>query len=414
MRLYKVIFLLSIIILNNSCRKVEVVPRHEVNLKIISKNRGSVVATDDGDGSTVDLSVVREGTTVRLTASTPYAGYQFSHWEGVDSEDGEVAKITVNGDRTVKAYFTSQEDNPVAAYGQLSVANGKLVDELGVPVQLKGMSFFWSQWIGKYWNSNVVNHLADDWECTIVRASMGVEASGGYLSNPSAELAKVEAVVDAAIAKGMYVIIDWHSHYAYNYTDDAVSFFQYMANKYGDQPNVMYELYNEPIGVGWPTIKAYLQEVTDSIRAIDPDNIILAGTPNYSQGIEVGHDDPLTGTNIMYCLHFYASEMGHNSLKGKLKEALDNNVPIFVSEWGVSEANGNGNFNVDNTNDWLSILDKHDISWCNWSVADKDETSAALTHNAPTNGNWTSTHLTESGTYVRAKCVEYGGFSSPR
>lgn len=411
---YKILLLLTIIALFNACKKVEVVPRHTLDLEVISKNRGSVVATNNEDGSSLDLSLIREGTTVKLSATTPHAGYVFSHWVGVDDTTGSVATVTMNEDRTVKAYFKSTSTNPVAAYGSLSVVNGKLVDQLGVKVQLKGMSLFWSQWMSQYWNMNVVNWLATNWESSVIRASMGVEASGGYISNPSTELSRVETVVDAAIARGMYVIIDWHSHSAQNYKSQAITFFQYMATKYGHQPNVIYEIYNEPVGVPWSTIKPYLQEVIDSIRVIDPDNLIIAGTPNYSQDIEVASTGPLTGTNIMYTLHFYASETGHNGLKTKLEEAQDLGVPIFVTEWGVSEANGSGNFDQTNTRDWLDLMDEYDISWCNWSIADKVETSAALQPGAASSGGWSDNNLTPSGIYVRDEIQAYGGYNTPR
>ena len=40
----------------------------------------------------------------------------------------------------------------VEEYGQLSVSGNKILDKNGNAIQLRGMSFFWSQWIGKYYH----------------------------------------------------------------------------------------------------------------------------------------------------------------------------------------------------------------------------------------------------------------------
>jgi len=86
------------------------------------------------------------------------------------------------------------------------------------------MSLFWSQWSegSVFYTANTVQSLKCNWNANVVRAAMGVE-NGGYLTNPSAEQAKVETVIKAAIAQGIYVIVDWHDHNAQNHVDQAVS-----------------------------------------------------------------------------------------------------------------------------------------------------------------------------------------------
>lgn len=269
--------------------------------------------------------------------------------------------------------------------------------------------------MGKYWNAEVVNWLTLDWEVSIVRAAMGVDENGGYIYNKT-EKAKVETVVDAAIEAGIYVIIDWHSHHAEDYTQQAVDFFSEMAQKYGQHPNVIYEIYNEPLAVSWTgTIKPYAESVISAIRAEDPDNLIIVGTPNWSQNVDDVIDNKFEGVNIAYGFHFYASESSHyNNLFNKAESAINADIPLFVTEWGVSEASGNGDFNKIWTNEWLDFMDDHQLSWCNWSVADKSETSAALLPGANEQGGWTNSELSESGIFIRNFLREQQGYSNPQ
>ena len=153
------------------------------------------------------------------------------------------------GTKTLQAQNTL---TPVDIHGALQVQGSKIIGtNTGDPSQLRGMSLFWSQWEGsKFYNANVVNTLVDDWKVNVIRAAMGI-TPGAYLSNPTREKNKVIAVVDAAIAKGVYVIIDWHSHDAHNEEMEAKAFFAEMAQLYGEYPNVIYEVYNEPLNVSW-------------------------------------------------------------------------------------------------------------------------------------------------------------------
>lgn len=292
------------------------------------------------------------------------------------------------------------DSTAVQYYGQLKVSGNRIVGENNKPVQLRGMSLFWSQWIGKYYNNACVKWLKDDWRCNVVRAAMAVE-EGGYLTNPDAEKQKIIAVVEAAIEHGLYVIIDWHDHNAYKNIEKSKAFFAEMAQKYGNKPNVIYELFNEPLQVSWTsTIKPYHQAVIDTIRKYDPDNLIICGTPTWSQDVDVAATNPLIGINIAYTLHFYSGSH-KQSLRDKATSALNKGIALFVTEYGTTNATGDGFVNQAETNLWYNFLDENKISWCNWSIADKTESSAALLSNASTTGGWPINSLSTSGQFVR-------------
>src|SRR4051812_4222005 len=188
----------------------------------------------------------------------------------------------------------SATDGPVTAHGRLHVKGNKLVGADEKPVSLAGVSFGWSQWEARpYYNAEVVNWLKQDWKAGIVRAALGIKPEG-YLGHPEREKGRVIKVIDAAIAADLYVIIDWHDHEASKHPDLAIAFFQEMARKYGDHPNVMYEIFNEPTtGLTWTKdVKPYAEKVIAAIRAIDRRNLIIVGTPNWSQDVDIAADDP--------------------------------------------------------------------------------------------------------------------------
>ncbi|WP_211240573.1 glycoside hydrolase family 5 protein [Adhaeribacter aquaticus] len=291
--------------------------------------------------------------------------------------------------------------NAVEAYGALKVNGNKIVGKDNTPVQLRGMSFFWSQWIGKYYTAETVEWLKKDWRCTLVRASMAVDDGEGYLRKPEVEKQKVITVVDAAIANGLYVIIDWHSHHAEDYREEAKTFFAEMAKKYGDKPNVIYEIYNEPLNVSWSgVIKPYAEAVIAAIRQHDPDNIVVVGTRNWSQEVAEAANNPIAGVNIAYTLHYYAATH-KQGLRDKATQALNRGVALMVTEYGTAEASGDGNLDVTETKTWWKFLDDNKISWANWSLADKVEATAALRPNASPTGGWTDAQITPSGLLVR-------------
>jgi endoglucanase len=289
---------------------------------------------------------------------------------------------------------------PVSKHGALKVEGTKLVDKYGQPVVLRGMSFGWHNLWPRFYNGGVVKWLHDDWNCTILRAAMGVELNdSGYLKNPSGSAAKVKAVVDAAIKEGIYVIIDWHSHNIK--LNEAKIFFAEMAALYGKYPNIIYEIFNEPDYETWPEVKAYSEEVIKTIRTIDPDNIILVGSPHWDQDILSPAVDPIKGySNLMYTVHFYAATH-KQSLRDKTDEAIKMGLPIFISESAGMEASGNGPINYEEWQKWIDWMEARGLSWITWSVSDKEETCSVLKKTAASDGNWKESDLKESGIKVR-------------
>jgi len=310
----------------------------------------------------------------------------------------------------------AQTQTPVQQYGQLKVVGNKVVDQNNQPVSLAGNSLFWSNdgWGGeKYYTANTVTWLRNSWNSKVVRVAMGVEDSGGYIGNPTGNRQKVKTVVDAALAQGMYVIIDWHSHHAESYQAQAIAFFQDMARTYGASPNVLYEVYNEPLQVSWSgTIKPYAEAVAGAIRAIDPDNLIIVGTPTWSQDVDVAAADPITRySNIAYTLHFYAASH-KQSLRDKAQTALNRGVALFVTEYGTTEASGNGYVDAASTQEWMTWMKQNGISHANWAFNDKAESASALQPGTSPGAAWSDSFLTTSGSLVKGYIQNWNGTSS--
>lgn len=292
-----------------------------------------------------------------------------------------------------------EPDTFIGKHGFLKVKGSQIVDQHDKPIQLVGMSLFWSQWAQGFYNHSAIYTIAKEWKATVVRAAMGIEM-GGYLSSPEHQTALVENVIDAAIKEDIYVIIDWHDHNAQNHEKQAKEFFGGMAEKYKDTPNVIFELFNEPVGIPWSRIKSYAEAVTEEIRSKGAQNLIIVGTPTWSQDVDAAANSPVSDPNVAYALHFYASSH-KQSLRDKAAYALSKNIALFVTEFGTTEASGNGYVDLNETEIWMKFMRDNSISWANWSLFDKNESSSALRPNVNPFGPWNDNELTKSGRYIR-------------
>jgi len=303
-------------------------------------------------------------------------------------------------------YLFGQPKSAVDIHGQLKVQKGQVLNKNNQPPQLRGISLSWSIWGGaKFYTPQVINWLHKDFKVNLIRLSMGVEPDGGYLKEPIKQKQLMIKMIDAAIKDGLYVIVDWHDHHADQHQEEAIVFFTEIAKKYAGNKNIIYEVFNEPTRIDWQIIKSYSTAVIKAIRKYDAQNLIIVGSPAWDQDVDVAAKSPIVGfKNIAYSFHFYASDPNHQGqLMKKADVAIAAGLPLFVTEWGVGEADGNGVFDLSKTNKWLQWMEKKKLSWANWNITDKKETTAILNQGASTSGNWSQEQLSPAGKYIRDK-----------
>ena len=298
------------------------------------------------------------------------------------------------------------DSTPYGQHGALHVENGKLTGADGNIVQLYGMSTHGIAWFPQYINYDSFRTLRDDWNTNCIRLAMYTAEYGGYCAGGDKEQLKqlVRDGVSYATELGMYVIVDWHilSDCDPNQNkDEAIAFFREMSEAFADNDNVLYEICNEPnSGTSWDSIKSYAEEVIPVIREQKPDAVILVGTPTWSQEIDKAAASPLTFDNVMYTLHFYAGTH-KDDLRNRLETCAQDNLPVFVSEFGMCDASGNGANDFDSTTKWLDLLNKYQISFCCWNLANKDESSSVFKAASTALSDWTDEDFNESGRWIR-------------
>lgn len=301
---------------------------------------------------------------------------------------------------------TVDDSTPYGQHGALHVENGKLTGADGNTVQLYGMSTHGIAWFPQYINYDSFRTLRDDWNTNCIRLAMYTAEYGGYCAGGDKEQLKqlVRDGVSYATELGMYVIVDWHilSDCDPNQNkDEAIAFFREMSEAFADNDNVLYEICNEPnSGTSWDSIKSYAEEVIPVIREQKPNAVILIGTPTWSQEIDKAAASPLTFDNVMYTLHFYAGTH-KDDLRNRLETCAQNNLPVFVSEFGMCDASGNGANDFDSTTKWLDLLNKYQISFCCWNLANKDESSSVFKAASTALSDWTDEDFNESGRWIR-------------
>jgi endoglucanase len=329
-------------------------------------------------------------------------------------QSGSVKDASAAGGATGDGASTSGL-TPVQAHGQLKVVGTQLVDQSGHPVQLKGVSSQWLNLESKTFPESkpAIQYARDNWKLSVIRAAMGVDTAGGYLGTGTGAnaaqatmLSKVNTIIQNAIDLGIYVIVDWHTSDAVTATTtqatQASAFFTMIATQYGASPNVIYEDYNEPAvkGVLWAQIKPYHEAVIAAIRAVDPDNLIVLGTPTYSQDVDLAAMDQITdATNILYTLHFYACTH-KQPLRDKANTAIGLGLPIFITEFGATPADGGVVKSGDNdvcegeADTWFAWMAQNNISGASWKLDQCTDSSCILTADAPVDGPWTDNFLT--------------------
>ncbi len=287
--------------------------------------------------------------------------------------------------------------------GRLKVTGSKLTDAAGNVVQLRGISTHGIAWFPDYINAECFKELHNNFGINVIRLAMYTAEYNGYCTGGDKNYLKnlIDKGVRYATDNGMYVIIDWHILSDGNpntYIGEAKQFFNEMASKYAANNNVIYEICNEPNGgTSWQDIKNYANEIIPVIRQYDKDAVILVGTPNWSQYVDQALADSITGyENIMYTFHFYAATH-RDDMRQNVLNAVNAGLPVFVSEFGICDASGNGGIDEEQSGKWIKMLNDNQISYVIWNLSNKNETSSLISSACNKFSGFTVNDLSECG-----------------
>lgn len=313
-----------------------------------------------------------------------------------NEETTEISTVTTT---TVQ----QQKDDRLSS---LQVKGTTLMNEDGNPVQLRGISTHGLSWFPAYVNKDCFKHLKEEWKINAVRLAMYTAENGGYCTDGDKDKLKalIKKGVDYATDCGLYVIIDWHILSDGNpntYIEESKAFFEEMSKEYANHTNVIYEICNEPNGgTTWEQVKSYAEAIIPIIRKNSPDALILVGTPNWCQYVDKAAESPISGyDNIMYTLHFYAATH-RDDLRSAMTKAIESGLPVFVSEFGICDASGNGTIDTVEADKWVSLMNKHNVSYMAWNLSNKDESSALIDSTCTKTSDFTQDDLSESGKWL--------------
>lgn len=328
-------------------------------------------------------------------------GNEGSVGSGATYLEGYQCNYTLTGQTKDLQY----EDTPYGKHGALHVDGLQVKDKNNQPFTLRGASTHGMHWGDgeTFLNKTAFQNLRDEWGVNMVRLVSYV-TQGGYTQGSKDKLDKhIQEGVSDLTDLGMYAIIDWHVH-AENPNDtksQAIEFFDTYSKMYKDQSNIIYEICNEPTGTPWNQIRPYAVDVVNTIRANDPDAIIVVGTNTWSQDVDevATNGGKIDDPNVMYTIHFYSGSHGE-SLREKVRTALNAGTPVFCTEFGVCDASGNGGFDLEEADRWIDFFEENGISYCCWSLSKKNESASMLSPECNKVNGFTNADLGATGAWL--------------
>jgi endoglucanase len=242
--------------------------------------------------------------------------------------------------------------------------------------------------------------MRNDWNANAVRIPLDQDRwLTGAAQYCSSYKATVEAAVQEAEANKMIVILDLHWSDQGSLSNSAsgqqcmpdqnsVTFWQQIATLYKNDPNVWFELYNEPYPPGssqsaeWNTWQnggsvtctalvggrtatwnaPGMQTLVNTVRATGANNIVLAGGLAFSSVLAGA--PTLTGGNVVYAVHPYDNG-GSGATNGSWANNFGNQAakaPVIATEFGDKEC---GDSAYDSG--IMSYFKAHDIGFTGWA-----------------------------------------------
>lgn len=323
-----------------------------------------------------------------------------------------------------------------AALSRLSVSGNRIVNEEGQEIRLRGVNTTDPLWLEKL--DFKANGVADNRFAEIATDFARMQELGanvvrlplypGYyflIGGESYLATYVDRMVDLAEENGLYAIISYHvigrpdgwyssdsdevlpdyqAKVYYTTSDMAVSFWNTVAARYGQEKHVLFEIFNEPADdtadFTWSDWRPTGELLITTIRK-HSDNIILGSGPKYTSDLSEVPTNPYSDANLVYVAHIYPGNVpkAEDQLSEweRLFGFMASTYPVIVSEWGFH--NG-GNEVTNGTLDGyarplINYLDQKKIHWVAHVYLPPDAEPPML------ESDWTT--LNEFGKFVRER-----------
>lgn len=236
--------------------------------------------------------------------------------------------------------------------------------------------------------------IAQSWAANVARLSVHPSS---FKRQRSATLATLDRDIRGALASGLFVIVDWHTigwpdgwfqrpdpswgQPADLYDSSmavAADFWGTIAQRYGQDGRVLFELWNEPIFHPdrpgdpfdrWAALVPHWRRLLAVIRAHARNLVLLAGD-RWAYDLRGISGNRIGDANLAYAWHVYANhDENQPAMWRRRLGGLNSVAPVIVTEWGFAAAPGL-HFDGDAETfgkpfvDLVEALALHDTAWC--------------------------------------------------
>jgi len=289
---------------------------------------------------------------------------------------------------------------------RLHTRKNKVLNAAGKRVLLCGVNIASLEWSNDGERvEESVGRAINDWRANLIRLPLAQDRWFGKMTNQAdggaAYRALVDKLVDTCAAAHVYIDLDLHWSDCGQWVNEggklgqhnmpdanSVIFWQDMATRYKNQPNVIFGLYNEPHDVplqvwrdgGTATDKparwnpsqakivyeaAGLQKLYDTVRATGATNLATISGLDWGydlSGVLQGHD--IKGLNLIYETHPYPNKQNWDRSFGNVSRKY----PVYMGEWGFGGRGFGGTNGLAYANKLMQYAQKHKLHWTAWDL----------------------------------------------